>query len=102
MKVTWNASNTKRFLFQTGSCSLLTLNSHYKLIGFPPITDERVEWVAIHGDLAVDGNVQFVIDRHGKLRWGKSYRSWAQPTDKSILKFEEATMQGQRVLVVPK
>lgn len=74
--------------------------STYKLIGFPPVASKHVKRVAIGDNLVFDGDVRFVVDRHGKLKPGKAYKSWRQVSGKFYLKFEEDIMKGQRVLVV--
>ena len=76
-------------------------HNNYKLIGFPDEMDNRVIKAVVGGGIIVNGEVDFLADRHGKLRKDREY-GLEKDGNSVKLTFTESTLEGQRILVVLK
>ena len=84
----------------------IVFRKNYKLIGFPNVTDagssSGVLPVPIGQTLPLNGKLEVLCDRHGKLSEGDEYEKSEGPGGQTIVTFVEPTLQGQRVLAVLK
>lgn len=76
--------------------------NEYKRIGFPNEMDDEVAKVSIGVPIAIQGEIQFLADRHGKLKRKKEYSLEKQGDGSYVLVFLDPLLVGQRVLVVLK
>ena len=77
------------------------IGNSYKLIGFPDEMDNRVIKTPVGSGFIVNGMIDFLADRDGKLKKGKEYE--LEDDDHSVkLTFTESMRRGHRILVVLK
>ena len=78
----------------------------FKLIGFPDVLDannkDAVLRVSIGETLPLQGELDALTDRHGKLDKGKDYEESKGPDGQTLVTFTDSMLQGQRVLAVLK
>lgn len=72
----------------------------YKVVKFPDEMSQQVIKADIGGGLLVHGKVNFLADRHGKLKRGREYDLNDKGDDNYEIIFKEPTLEGQRILVV--
>ena len=79
-------------------------SKNFKVVGFPDVTessDNGITRVAIGETLSLQGELDAICDRHGKLGKGKEYEVSKGP-GKTLITFTDATLEGQRILAVIK
>ncbi len=82
------------------------LRKNYKLTAFPDVTDEKnkdvVRRISMGETLALQGELDALADRHGKLGKGDEYEVSQGPGGQTLVTFIDETLKGQRVLAVIK
>ena len=74
----------------------------FKLVGFPDVKDAKVLRVSIGDTLPLQGELDAIADRHGKLDKGKEYEVSKGPNGQTLVTFTDNMLQGQRILAVLK
>jgi hypothetical protein len=78
----------------------------YRVINFPDVMDEGsrdvVMRISLGETLALQGELEAVADRHGKLDKGQEFEVSKGPPGQTLVTFIDPTLQGQRVLAVVK
>ncbi|MCZ6633600.1 MAG: hypothetical protein O7G87_09360 [bacterium] len=89
----------QRYL-KTGRAAIFSKS--YKVIGFPDISGSNVMKISVGETLTLQGELQALCDRHGKLGKGKEYEISKGPPGQTLISFSDQTLAGQRVLAVLK
>lgn len=80
-------------------------SKNFRVIGFPDVTgsqsSQTVRRISLGETLVVDGELDAVCDRHGRLDKGKEYEI-QERQGKSMISFIDSMLQGQKILVVLK
>ena len=78
----------------------------YKIASFPDVLEgeggDAVMRISLGETLALDGELDALCDRHGKLEKGKEYEVRQGPPGQSLITFIDDTLQGQRILAIVK
>ena len=74
----------------------------YTLVGFPDVKDARVKQTAVGKTLVLDGELQFLVDRHGKLKKDTAYIEERTADGRTRVTFLDNILEGQRILAVVK
>jgi len=78
----------------------------YKIASFPDVLEgegrDAVMRISLGETLALDGELDALCDRHGKLEKGKEYEVSQGPPGQSLITFIDDTLQGQRILAIVK
>jgi predicted nucleic acid-binding Zn-ribbon protein len=76
-------------------------SKNYKVVDFPDVLDSNViKRISLGETLALQGELQAICDRHGKMEKGKEYEVSKGPAGQSLITFIDETLQGQRILAV--
>jgi hypothetical protein len=78
----------------------------FRAIGFPDVLDEQnrnaILRVSLGQTLPLQGELDALTDRHGKLGKGDEYEISKGPPGQTLITFIDPTLQGQRILAVLK
>jgi len=76
-------------------------SKNYKVIDFPDVLESnQIKRISLGETLALQGELQAICDRHGKMEKGKEYEVSKGPAGQSLITFIDDTLQGQRIIVV--
>ncbi len=78
------------------------IRKNYKMANFPDLDNSDIIKVGIGETFTVQGKLAALCDRHGKLGKGKEYELSQAQSGQTLISFSDATLAGQRVLVVLK
>ena len=78
----------------------------FRVESFPDVLEgdrrDEVMRISLGETLALNGELEALCDRHGKLEKGKEYEVSKGPPGQSLITFIDDTLQGQRILAVVK
>ena len=78
-------------------------SKNYKVVEYPNVLESNfIKRISLGETLALQGELQAICDRHGKIEKGKEYEVSKGPTGQSLITFIDDTLQGQRILAVVK
>ncbi|MEE2752865.1 MAG: hypothetical protein VX910_02700 [Candidatus Latescibacterota bacterium] len=78
-------------------------SKNYKVLEYPDVLESNfIKRISLGETLALQGELQAICDRHGKMEKGKEYEVSKGPTGQSLITFIDDTLQGQRILAVVK
>jgi peptidoglycan hydrolase CwlO-like protein len=76
-------------------------SKNYKVADFPDVLDSNlIKRISLGETLALQGELQAICDRHGKMEKGKEYEVSKGPDGQSLITFIDDTLQGQRILAI--
>jgi hypothetical protein len=76
-------------------------SKNYKVVDFPDILESNlIKRISLGETLALQGELQAICDRHGKMEKDKEYEVSNGPAGQSLITFIDDTLQGQRILAV--